>query len=229
MEAGFPIASTGDFEAVQAVSQALPVKVAALARCTTLDIERVDSDFVSEWAKLEPLPVKGVLRGSVRAEGTRHDPGVMAELDADLLVLGAALKPKALLRYEKGDGRLELRVDDERGRWLDLAAMLDFADAPSLEALKERLPRVASDAAWSFTLVAGERTVTDLPGLRDAKVPAIAAASVVLEHAPGTLFQEPSGDAVDHFHRYPGDSVKGLAILALGLPVYWLWARRRSG
>src|SRR4051812_16536973 len=40
MEAGFPIASTGDFEAVQAVSRALPVKVAALARCTTLDVER---------------------------------------------------------------------------------------------------------------------------------------------------------------------------------------------
>jgi 2-isopropylmalate synthase len=40
MEAGFPIASTGDFEAVQAVSRALPVKVAALARCTPLDIER---------------------------------------------------------------------------------------------------------------------------------------------------------------------------------------------
>jgi APA family basic amino acid/polyamine antiporter len=28
--------------------------------------------------------------------------------------------------------------------------------------------------------------------------------------------------------RYPGDSVIGLAILALGLPVYALWARRRS-
>ncbi len=40
MEAGFPIASAGDFEAVSAVSQALPVKVAALARCTALDIER---------------------------------------------------------------------------------------------------------------------------------------------------------------------------------------------
>jgi 2-isopropylmalate synthase len=40
MEAGFPIASTGDFEAVQAVSRTVPVKVAALARCTALDIER---------------------------------------------------------------------------------------------------------------------------------------------------------------------------------------------
>ena len=32
-------------------------------------------------------------------------------------------------------------------------------------------------------------------------------------------------------HRYPRDSVKGLAILALGLPAYWLWSRRggRSG
>lgn len=28
-------------------------------------------------------------------------------------------------------------------------------------------------------------------------------------------------------HRYPGDSVKGLAILALGLPVYGLWTRAR--
>jgi APA family basic amino acid/polyamine antiporter len=27
-------------------------------------------------------------------------------------------------------------------------------------------------------------------------------------------------------HRYPGDSVIGLGILALGLPVYWLWSVR---
>jgi len=27
-------------------------------------------------------------------------------------------------------------------------------------------------------------------------------------------------------HRYPRDSLKGLAILALGLPVYWLWSGR---
>jgi len=41
LEAGFPIASQGDFEAVQAVSKEFPwVQVAALARCTKLDIER---------------------------------------------------------------------------------------------------------------------------------------------------------------------------------------------
>src|ERR1700749_2400279 len=41
LEAGFPIASQGDFEAVDAVSQEFPwVQVAALARCTRLDVER---------------------------------------------------------------------------------------------------------------------------------------------------------------------------------------------
>ena len=40
MEAGFPIASAGDFEAVQQVSREVPIKVAALARATTLDVER---------------------------------------------------------------------------------------------------------------------------------------------------------------------------------------------
>jgi 2-isopropylmalate synthase len=41
LEAGFPIASEGDFEAVQAVSRQYPwVQVAALARATKLDIER---------------------------------------------------------------------------------------------------------------------------------------------------------------------------------------------
>lgn len=41
LEAGFPIASEGDFEAVQAVSREFPwVQVAALARATTLDIQR---------------------------------------------------------------------------------------------------------------------------------------------------------------------------------------------
>src|SRR5215469_4449153 len=41
LEAGFPIASDGDFEAVEAVSREFPwVSVAALARCCTLDVER---------------------------------------------------------------------------------------------------------------------------------------------------------------------------------------------
>jgi 2-isopropylmalate synthase len=40
LEAGFPIASEGDFEAVRAVGREVDVKVAALARCTALDVER---------------------------------------------------------------------------------------------------------------------------------------------------------------------------------------------
>ena len=41
LEAGFPIASDGDFEAVDAISREFPwVQVAALARANTLDIER---------------------------------------------------------------------------------------------------------------------------------------------------------------------------------------------
>jgi 2-isopropylmalate synthase len=41
LEAGFPIASEGDFEAVEAVSREYPwAQVAALARCCTLDVER---------------------------------------------------------------------------------------------------------------------------------------------------------------------------------------------
>jgi 2-isopropylmalate synthase len=41
LEAGFPIASEGDFEAVDAISREFPsARVAALARCCTLDVER---------------------------------------------------------------------------------------------------------------------------------------------------------------------------------------------
>jgi 2-isopropylmalate synthase len=40
LEAGFPIASEGDFEAVRAVGREVSVKVAALARCTPADVER---------------------------------------------------------------------------------------------------------------------------------------------------------------------------------------------
>src|SRR3984893_7480535 len=41
LEAGFPIASQGDYDAVTAVSKEFPLaQVAALARCCTLDVER---------------------------------------------------------------------------------------------------------------------------------------------------------------------------------------------
>jgi beta-glucosidase len=47
----------------------------------------------------------------------------------------------------------------------------------------------------------------------------------LLEHLPGTMFVEPSGDACDHYHRYPQD----IAMLAeLGLNTYRFsveWAR----
>ncbi len=47
----------------------------------------------------------------------------------------------------------------------------------------------------------------------------------VMEHLPGTVFAEPSGDAIDHYHRYPED----IALLAeLGFNSYRFsveWAR----
>src|ERR1700739_228731 len=46
LEAGFPIASEGDWEAVDAVSREYPwVQVAALARANTLDMERAASSL----------------------------------------------------------------------------------------------------------------------------------------------------------------------------------------
>jgi len=49
--------------------------------------------------------------------------------------------------------------------------------------------------------------------------------SWVLEHLPGTIYAEPSGDACDHYHRYRGD----IALLAeLGFNAYRFsieWAR----
>ena len=47
----------------------------------------------------------------------------------------------------------------------------------------------------------------------------------LLEHMPGTIYAEPSGDACDHYHRYPED----IALLAeLGFNTYRFsieWAR----
>src|SRR5579862_6456359 len=46
LEAGFPIASDGDFEAVDAISREFPwVQVAALARSCTMDVERAASSL----------------------------------------------------------------------------------------------------------------------------------------------------------------------------------------
>src|SRR3954468_8805061 len=48
LEAGFPIASEGDFEAVHAVSREFPwAQVAALARCCTMDVERAAASLVN--------------------------------------------------------------------------------------------------------------------------------------------------------------------------------------
>jgi 2-isopropylmalate synthase len=52
LEAGFPIASVGDFEAVQKVAREVPVRVAALARSTALDIERAAKAL--EGARVPP-------------------------------------------------------------------------------------------------------------------------------------------------------------------------------
>ena len=52
MEAGFPVASAGDFESVQKVSREVSVKVAALARATALDVERAAKAL--EGAKSAP-------------------------------------------------------------------------------------------------------------------------------------------------------------------------------
>jgi beta-glucosidase len=47
----------------------------------------------------------------------------------------------------------------------------------------------------------------------------------LMEHTPGTLFKEPSGDAVDHFHRYPED-IRLLKQLGFGAYRFSLeWAR----
>jgi beta-glucosidase len=47
----------------------------------------------------------------------------------------------------------------------------------------------------------------------------------VMEHTPGTLFAEPSGDAVDHFHRYPED-IRLLKQLGFGAYRFSIeWAR----
>src|SRR6202142_4499996 len=51
LEAGFPIASDGDFEAVDTVSREFPwAQEAALARCTRMDVERAGGAPEKPWS-----------------------------------------------------------------------------------------------------------------------------------------------------------------------------------
>ena len=72
LEAGFPIASEGDFEAVDAVSREFPwAQVAALARCCTLDVERAAKSLEARQAAAHPHLHRH----------QRHPPQVQAEED----------------------------------------------------------------------------------------------------------------------------------------------------
>jgi beta-glucosidase len=52
----------------------------------------------------------------------------------------------------------------------------------------------------------------------------------VMEHTPGTLFAEPSGDAVDHFHRYPEDRLlKQLGFGAYRFSIEWARVEPEEG
>ena len=73
MEAGFPIASAGDFEAVRKVGREVAVKVAALARATTLDVERAAKALEGAKAAAAHPRLSG---------HQRHPPQVQAEEDA---------------------------------------------------------------------------------------------------------------------------------------------------
>src|SRR5271165_2324166 len=72
LEAGFPIASEGDFEAVDAVSREFPwAQVAALARCCTLDVERAAKSLaharrprIHTFIATSPIHLKYKLRKS---------------------------------------------------------------------------------------------------------------------------------------------------------------------
>src|SRR6059058_3519293 len=72
LEAGFPIASEGDFEAVDAVSREYPwVQVAALARSCTLDVERAAKSLrhakrprIHTFLATSPIHLKYKLRKS---------------------------------------------------------------------------------------------------------------------------------------------------------------------
>lgn len=53
----------------------------------------------------------------------------------------------------------------------------------------------------------------------------------LMEHTPGTLFAEPSGDACDHFHRYPDDIrlLRQLGFAAYRFSVEWARVEPEEG
>ena len=83
LEAGFPIASEGDFEAVSAVGAEFPrARVAALARCCTLDVER-----------------------AAKSPGTRRRPRIHTFIATSEIHLKYKLKKIAAAGAGRGRGR----------------------------------------------------------------------------------------------------------------------------
>ena len=74
LEAGFPIASDGDYEAVNLISREFPwVSVAALARACTLDVERAAAALEPRAALPRPAAATERAVEATRASGTAAD------------------------------------------------------------------------------------------------------------------------------------------------------------
>lgn len=157
-----------------------------------LSLTRLDLKLAEAWTPPGSLPLAGVVQGTLRAQGTRHDPKVRANLDGELTLLGAALRPRLEFEYAASVAELQLSVDDAQSRWLDLQANLDLADTPlSVSQLLQRLPASANDSNWSLKLATQERELSALPGLAQQALYLRAAGELQVSHAPGS---EPSAD-----------------------------------
>src|SRR6478752_7522225 len=83
MEAGFPIASQGDFEAVDAVSREFPwVQVAALARSTKLDVERAGQALERARRYVDYVEFSA-------EDGARTDPDYLEQISKAVVAAGA--------------------------------------------------------------------------------------------------------------------------------------------
>jgi 2-isopropylmalate synthase len=106
LEAGFPIASEGDFEAVDTVSREFPwVQVAALARSCTLDVERAAQSLtharrprIHTFIATSEIHLKYKLRKSRRhvddvefsaEDGSRTDPDFLEQISRAVVAAGA--------------------------------------------------------------------------------------------------------------------------------------------